>query len=428
MTAETRAINCTTCGAGQTILGGGRVQTHVCPYCGSALDALDDFAVLARYTGMIRPQTPLSLGDTGRIRGVEFTVIGLIRWVEHYDGDSWRWTDHQIFSPTHGYGWLTLEDSGHWSFTRKLRTWPRQWLTPHAVERAESRPHLWIGGERMAYYETSDARIDYLEGAFNWAPKLSDRSETITLLGDGRMVTLSGFDDSTEREVEETRLLTPDEAQSFGLTPNARGGHPLAVRPRWRHHHFVVTVAGGFILLTALLGLTFGASRGRLLADTGRVPVAELPIELEFETLPQTRLAQLRIESDVSNGWAWFDIELEDEAGDTVLSGGREISYYFGRDSEGRWSEGSTRGNVTFPVAGGETYTLSLEMSEYGSGAAGDMQTNSMVDLRVSGRRYSWRPLGATAAVFAVILALTLLAEVIRRARILSGSDWTDED
>ena len=46
-TAKLRFINCTSCGASQNILGGGRVKVQVCPYCGSALDAQKDFRVIA---------------------------------------------------------------------------------------------------------------------------------------------------------------------------------------------------------------------------------------------------------------------------------------------------------------------------------------------------------------------------------------------
>lgn len=38
---ELKSINCTACGARLDVLGGGRVTTHVCASCGSALDTLD---------------------------------------------------------------------------------------------------------------------------------------------------------------------------------------------------------------------------------------------------------------------------------------------------------------------------------------------------------------------------------------------------
>ncbi|MBB94130.1 MAG: hypothetical protein CML68_05975 [Rhodobacteraceae bacterium] len=428
MTAEIRSINCPACGAGQTVHGGGRVQTHVCPYCGSALDALDDFAILARYENRLRPDTPLNLGDRGTLWGVEFTIIGIAGWVERYDGRSWRWTDHQVFSPTHGYGWITREDTGHWTVTRKLRKFPKQWLSPTSVETAESRPHLWIDGQRLAYYETSTARIEYLEGAFNWAPKVGDTVETVTLVGDGRMITLSGFSGASEREVEDTRMMSPEDCASFGLTPAPRGRHPLAVGPRWRHHGFVITCAAAFIALTGVVGVVQGGSGGRNLADAGRLKLGELPHEITFDVPEGTRLAKLQLYTDLNDGWAWFDVEIENEDGDVVLGGGRELSYYSGVDNEGAWSEGSRRGTVTFPVSGPDRYTMTIEMPEYGSGNTGDRQTNSFVSAKITGLSYSWRPLGATGVVFALILLATFGWDSLRKARMLAGSDWTDED
>ena len=431
MTAETRAINCPSCGAGQTIPGGGRIATHVCPYCGSALDAHDDFKVLARYTDLKRPDTPLRLGDTGRIHSVEFTVIGIVGWVEEWGRSRWSWTDHQIFSPTHGYAWLTREYGGRWTFTRKLRQYPRHWLTPTRVETSENRPHLWLGNERLAYYETSTARIDYLEGAFNWQPRIRDTATTITLLGEDRMIGLSGFGQSDEHEVEETRLLSADERQSFGLDRTAGDNcpHPLAVARQWVHHKFVVMVCAIFIGLTAFSGmLALNWGGGNALVNTGRLSFAELPAEFTFDAPPHTRLIRAQIYSNVRNGWAYFDIELENDDGDVVLEGGRELSYYHGVDKDGAWTEDKSRRSVIFEVPGPGTYTLSVDMSEYGSGETGSQLTASGFEARIFAQRFSWRPLVGTGLIFALILGATMLWEWTRMTRRLAGSDWTDED
>ncbi len=430
MTAAPRAINCTTCGAGQTIPGGGRIATHVCPYCGSALDAHDDFKVLARYTDLKRPDTPLTLGDTGQIRGVAFTVIGIAGWVEEWGSSRWTWTDHQIFSPTHGYGWLTREYGGRWTFTRKLRQYPRHWLKPTAVERAESRPHLWLGNERLAYFETSTARIDYLEGAFNWQPRIGDTTTVITLLGGDRMISLSGFGKRDEHEVEETRLLSAAERESFGLDPTAGDNcpHPLTIAGQWVHHQFVVATCVVFIGLSGLVGAVTNGVGGHVLVDTGRLKVTDLPAEFTFDAPDYARLIKAQVYTDVSNGWAYFDIGLENDEGDLILEGGREVSFYTGYDSDGRWSEGSTRGSLTFEVPGPDSYTLSIEMPEFGSGTGGLDRTNSVFEARITAHRFSWRPFGATAAIFAALLGLTLFWEWTRTKRRFAGSDWTDED
>lgn len=120
MSGTLTTVNCTSCGAGLDVLGGGRVKTHVCPYCAAALDAQDDYKVVARYRDLPRPDSPFRIGATGQIDGVEFTVIGTMEWTERWKSDVWTWVDHQVYSPTHGYGWLTWEDD-HVTYSRKVR-------------------------------------------------------------------------------------------------------------------------------------------------------------------------------------------------------------------------------------------------------------------------------------------------------------------
>ena len=57
---ELKSVDCTSCGAGLDILGGGRVTTHICPYCGSELDAQDSYKVLRK---LVLSQTLFHLSD-----------------------------------------------------------------------------------------------------------------------------------------------------------------------------------------------------------------------------------------------------------------------------------------------------------------------------------------------------------------------------
>ena len=84
-TDQTLHLNCTQCGAGLDVLGGGRVKTHICSYCGSELDAQDDYKVIQQFRDMIRPRSPFDLGMKGELWGTEFTIIGTIGWNEYYD-------------------------------------------------------------------------------------------------------------------------------------------------------------------------------------------------------------------------------------------------------------------------------------------------------------------------------------------------------
>ncbi|KUF12462.1 DUF4178 domain-containing protein [Pseudoponticoccus marisrubri] len=429
MTGTVRAINCPSCGAGQDVLGGGRVQTHVCPYCGGVLDAHEDFRLIAQYADMERPHSPLSLGDTGRIEGVSFTVIGKVGWVERYGGRTWHWLDHQIYSPTHGYAWITLEASGHLTFTRRLRRQPSLWYSARDVELAERRPRVWLGDRQYDYYESSLAEIDFVEGAFNWTPRLGDATSTVTFVGPDGMLALNRGEGSAEREVELTRLLSDAEQGSFGIDhPAPRASHPLTAPGPWANGPFFKATAMAFLVLSVLLLLFTMMSGGPTLARTDRVSLDALPLTLEFETDASMNLISIDLQTDVTNGWAFFELELEDAEGETLFEGGREVSYYFGRDSEGTWTEGSRSGTLTFRSPAAQSYTLHVDMTEFGSGEVGTRQTNSWISATARGRTYSPSPMWKTVFLFGLVFAACFAYDHWRRNRKFAGSDWSDDD
>ena len=104
-TEKISSIRCTACGAPLTLHGGGhKIQTLNCAYCGAVMDARHDFAVLAQFANQHRPECPLELGMQGKLKGVDFTIIGMIAWFA--EGE---WVDLLLYSPTHGYAWLSYE-------------------------------------------------------------------------------------------------------------------------------------------------------------------------------------------------------------------------------------------------------------------------------------------------------------------------------
>ncbi|NNE86532.1 MAG: DUF4178 domain-containing protein, partial [Silicimonas sp.] len=226
---ETKQFNCTECGAGLDVLGGGRVKVHACSYCGAQLDAQDDYRVLARYRDMERPETCYDLGMMGKIWGAEFTVIGTIAWIEKHHSQVWQWVDHQIYSPTHGYAWLTLED-GFVTFVRKSRSLsnpPR--ISASQIENSENRPSVRMNGETFRYYSSGRARPTFIEGEFNFVPRMEDRISYVSLLGKTQMLDI--VESNSEREYELSDF--PDQAEvllGFGVAPE-RLPHPRGVHP-----------------------------------------------------------------------------------------------------------------------------------------------------------------------------------------------------
>ena len=165
---KVQSIQCTSCGAPLSFHGGGhKIQSLNCQYCGAVMDAKNDFAVLAKFTEQKAPlYSPLTIGMEGEVKGVQFTVIGIISWLAH---SSW-WIDYQIFSPTHGYAWLSYEN-GHWIFMRRTRNLPSQslWLL-------STRQSVHVKEQEFHFFEKYQASITYVSGELTWVAKVGDKT------------------------------------------------------------------------------------------------------------------------------------------------------------------------------------------------------------------------------------------------------------
>ena len=424
---DLRAINCTACGAGLDVLGGGRVATHICPYCGTALDAQADYKVIASYSGIVRPSSPLRPGMSGQIDGVTFTVIGTLGWEERYGGRTWTWVDHQVFSPTHGYAWLTVED-GHLIFSRRYRK-PclPDFITSATVERAETRPDITSEGETFRYYETSTAEITYAEGEFNWTPKVGDRATVVSCLGPDTM--LSFEESATEREVEVSTWLPPAAYAAFGAEAprHVSRNHPLMPYPQRHMPKFYMTVPLVLAVLSLFLGILFGAAKGTQVARVADLPVSGLPLELHFTITDTARLAEIEVWTDVTNAWAWFEVGLTDPDDTPVFEAGREVGFYSGRDNEGTWTEGTRRTRIRFHPETPGDHVLDLALAESERDTPGGALASRVTVTVTEGLSTGWW-LFLLTAVFLAIPLLVFLRAGLANTRRWSGSDWTDED
>lgn len=419
-------FNCTNCGAGQDLLGGGRVRVHVCGYCGAELDVQDRFKVIAQFRDMIRPESPFDLGMTGTLWGVEFTVIGTIGWFEQYGSTVWTWVDHQIYSPTHGYAWLTVEDSGHAVYARKIRRMPHPALLGAAtIEHAEHRPTVTLEGKTYRYYGSGHARPTFIEGAFNYVPSMNDRVRYVDLLGGREM--LSIVEDGKEREYELSTL--PDQVeimQSFGIAPDRlpvlKSTHPLEVFERSGNGIFIrdASFIGAAVALVITIVLF---SLGNRVVQTAQLPV-DTPISLPFEITRGDRLTEIEIHTNASNSWATFEAELIDENGQIVAGFEDLVEFYSGTEGGEHWSEGNRTGSTTLKLPSGR-YTMELEYTEGDVWANGRTVSTMAVEV-TEGRANPWWVLAA-AVTLGLIGGAFLFQRGLHNAQRWAGSDWSDD-
>ncbi len=422
MTGETLKLNCTECGAGLDVLGGGRVKTHVCGYCGAELDAQDDYKVIQQFRDMERPITPFDLGMTGELWGVEFTVIGTMAWAEFHNGQRWVWVDHQIYSPTHGYAWMTVEN-GYVTFVRKSReaSVPGT-LSENVIESAENRPSVRFQGQSFKYYSSGRASPTFIEGEFNFKPDMGDSIRYVSLMGGARMLDI--VETRKEREYEVAEL--PDQAAllaSFGVErgryPRPRGRHPLDVIERTPLQLFTrnLMLAAAVLSLVLAFALTI---KGEVIATSGRMGINN-ELRLPFQVTTGTGLVEIAIEANVNNSWAWFEAELTDAEDEPVAAFERGLEYYSGSD----WTEGSREVRTRLDLPPGD-YTLYVSNTEKEvDWSNGKLASNMGASVRQGTANAFW--MWMAMAGFAVMGFLFLGQRFLRNASRWSGSDWSDD-
>lgn len=419
------SINCTSCGAGLSVLGGGRVLSQVCGYCGAVLDAQDNYKVLASIGKRNHPSSPVQIGMVFKYEGVDFTVIGTLGVMERYGGQTWRWVEHQVFSPTHGYLWLNIED-GNMTFTRKLRDYDmRHWLSPATVERAETPPVRFHHGQKYRYYDSGVTQIDFMEGEFNWVPKLGEKKQVVNLLGPDAMLGLVRSE--TEREAELSKLLDRDAvAAQMGFDVSALGApafHPLTPYRPLRHEKFLRRTLIVTAVLALIMGFLFSVTAGRTVLDGPTIELAQLPQAYEFEITNTGQLAEVEFRTNFQNAWGAFAAEITGPDGAPVVAGARAVSYYSGRSGGESWSEGSRNAAFRFRPDEVGLYRVRFERMEGGN--AGD---NAQISLQITEGKPSGIWLFVLAAVAAIGWVVLRGRSAWHQSRRFSGSDWSDSD
>ena len=422
-----KTINCTSCGAGLDVLGGGRVQVHVCGYCGSELDAQHNYKVLKTFADLERPDSPLKIGMVGNIQGVAFTVIGTLGLEERYGGRHWRWTDHQVFSPTHGYAYVTVED-GHLTFTRRFRDETRPaWISVQRVETAEHPPIIKTRDTNYTYYDTSTSKITFAEGEFNWQPEIGRSSTVISVMSTDSKL---GFEKANgEEEITKTVYLPFDEiCPSFGLESLSKPTQVHALLPytAGRYERFLKWASAGFWLVAlAFFFNLLTTSTGTGIAAKAE-KVGSLPMEIPFEITEVGRSAKILVKADVSNSWAYLEVFVTDPEDVPVFETGRTVERYHGRDKDGRWSEGNGRGVVRFtPTMSGE-YTLEVALGEAETWSHKGSPVSS-VEVFVSQGVSAPMWMGILALAFLLFSGFQHAKLYIHNKRRWWGSDWTDD-
>ncbi len=368
MTSEIKAINCTSCGASLDVLGGHRVKSLTCGYCGSVMDRHADFQTVQQYRNHPeRPAASLSIGQQAEIKDVPFTIIGMIEYVSHQSGEGWaetyRWISFQLYSPTHGYCWLTW-NRGHYFFSYRTRDLP----DPVMPDRLWPKQAITLGDRTFEMFEHYNAEVAYVEGELTWTAKRGDKVRVAEAIDPPSMFSYEQTGSEIEYSIGDY-MDAGNVHAAFGLDPPSKptGIHPAQPFDGGLFFPALAKV-GPIFAAFAALGLisVLIAGGGRELLRT-QIGAASAPIILPFTVDSPDQLMKLELTASISNNWAYYDVTVSHaETDEPVLSLGKEISFYEGRDGDGYWSEGARRETALFKVPAAGDYEIEVLPAETG--------------------------------------------------------------
>ncbi|RKZ36335.1 MAG: hypothetical protein DRQ37_04355 [Gammaproteobacteria bacterium] len=415
--AKLHTIKCTQCAAPLTLKGGHQVRSITCGYCGSVLDTKEEFKVVKQYLDRKRPPSVLELGMTGKIHGVEFTIIGVVQF---QDDEYARWLEFLLFSPTHGYAWLE-DDAGHFIFTRRVRDLPDKPVSAQRKSSFKARRHTF---KVLEEYTIS---ISYVEGELTWVAEVGDKVRLLDAIDPPFIYTVEKT--GTEEEYSIGEYLQPEavhEAFSIDFEPKKRYTvHPA--QPYIPNPMLVAMSQAGkyfapLALVIVIYAFFFGSGETLLRGSVTPVQFIAGAQSAPFEVKNKDSLLALHLSSPLKNAWAWFDVTVRNEQRE-IFSLSKQISYYSGYSGGEHWSEGSQSTRAYFKVPAAGKYTL-LVTGEGGTGSRGTKPQQKALNVTVKEGVIVSR-------YFVILLALTMTAflwRYIMRWRFEARRWETDED
>jgi hypothetical protein len=351
-------LSCPQCGGPLEIRAPDQAKRVACPYCGSLLDATKDLAVLEALSNVaVEPRIPL--GSKGRLHGVEWTLIGFLERSVTYESVRYPWQEYLLYEPRRGFRWL-VESKGHWSFVEPISA---------GDVKGVGADRMTHDGKTFRHFQGGQAKVDVVVGEFYWAVARGNEVSSQDYVCPPLM--LSSEDDEEElnwslgtytpaHEVWKAFNLVGSPPPQEGVAPHQPSPYAGKVKQVWS----LALLAAGLLVF---LYLGFAVTGGRVVhkqavvIPTGVAPAApEAALFTDAFFVLSPGNLEVSVKAPVSNSWLYLDGALINEETGAVDDFDLEASYYFGSDSDGSWSEGSTEARTFIAAVPPGRYVLRL--------------------------------------------------------------------
>jgi hypothetical protein len=416
---QVRALNCPNCGAALTVRSFNTAVTIVCEACRTILDAKDpNLQILQRFkvaTDEVKPLIPL--GTRGKIRGVDYEVIGFERRTIHVDGIPYSWHEYVLFNPYKGFRYLT-EYNGHWNDVSILKALPE--VLPYG-----SPPKLKYLGETYRHFQTAKAGTSFVLGEFPWQVRVGEAADVTDYVSPPRVISSENTGGEVTWSMGEY-MSGKDVWKAFrlpGSPPEAVGVYENQPSPLTAETRNIWVTFAAFLLALVVMMIGFDMAARNEQAFTGYYKYNSNQrgeasfVTDDFEVKGHTSNVEVTTSTDLNNRWIYLNYALINEETGQAFDFGREVSYYHGYDSDGAWSEGKANDSVAIPKVPPGRYYLRVEPE----GDAGYGVTYYTVTIKRDVPQYSF---------YAIALGALLLPAIVLTWRSLSFEHlrWAESD
>jgi hypothetical protein len=407
---KVRTLSCPQCGAPLTVRGLLQTESIACGACGSVIDLTDEsLQVISTFQAKTKIRPLIPLGTRGKLLGDPFEVIGFMRRRVRVEGVDYEWSEYLLFNPYKGFRWLS-EYNGHWTFIRTLMERPEGVTTPTYLNRT------------FRHFQSSRAEVTYVLGEFFWRVQAGETARVDDYISPPYLLSR----ESSEKEIVWSlgQYIDPEVLRAaFALQtplPPRIGVYSCQPAPLGAKAGAVYRLFGRFLVAAlAIQLLVIGMSRNKLVYQNEfdyRPSTGEKSFVTDvFDVAGHTSNVVVRSHADVSNDWLYLNLALIEADSGEAYDFGREISYYFGRDSDGSWTEGRQDDSAVLPAIPAGRYYLRIEPENAGSAVRYSIRVYRDVP------RWSFFLL----AVFGLLL---IPAWVFWRQRYFEIQRWADSD
>jgi hypothetical protein len=360
---KVKALQCPNCGGSIELRGYAQSINAVCIQCLSILDtSTPSLKVLQQFQSAERRKPIIPLGTRGKLGDTLCEVIGFQVRAITVDGEVYEWAEYLLLNPYSGYRYLT-EYQGHWNDIRTLRAVPE-------AARSGSKKAAVVNGVKYTHFQTATARTIYVMGEFPWQVRAGETvvaedyvapPGVLSSEASSSEVVWSMGNYTAPETIWRTFNLPGSPKHPVGIYANQPSPYKGKVSSIWKMFFLLVGA-----LFVAMVAHAMMSGRERQVFSQRYVFNSSVKGEHSFVT-PLFEIegsksnVEVQINTDLSNDWAFFGLALINDQTGVAYDFGKELGYYFGRDSDGSWTEGNRSGRATVPDVPAGRYYLRVE-------------------------------------------------------------------